>query len=475
MNHKYRLLIVTIFSIIILFSSNLTSIAIQQKNSISTKEKPFNQIKPDILNNFTFSKDFNILYPRSSNPVIVEKGGNFTIDFQTESFDNISAYISTAYEPIVNDIELLIYDIKETNGVWHAIVNLPYNTQEELYNITIIIEQNGRFSSENQPRAVSVIDEISDNFSFVHLSDFHIGDPRGLKENIKQTIGWKAAKKCIDEINLINPDFLIITGDLVFGQMYPFEYSLEYKKCYEILQMFQVPTYLIPGNHDGYLQCGQDGFKFWKKYFGPLYYSFDYGNHHFTCVNSYDWPKINRFGISFLVFNWGGSIQEEQIEWIKEDLKDNNAKLNFMCLHHNPIWDTEDQSLFKSGYKGRQELLKIIEEYGIDAVFSGHEHYDNVTYKNDTIYITTTTASSDTREDSYWGYRIIEINNSQIVSYNYKEPHYSIPSYRLNYTYVDFNKAVVENDLEKNITAHLKFLLTLGNYSVENGDIFLER
>ena len=71
-------------------------------------------------------------------------------------------------------------------------------------------------------------DEISDNFSFVHLTDFHIGDPRGLKENIKQTIGWKAAKKCIEEINLINPDFLIITGDLVFGQIYPFEYSLEY-------------------------------------------------------------------------------------------------------------------------------------------------------------------------------------------------------------------------------------------------------
>ena len=96
-------------------------------------------------------------------------------------------------------------------------------------------------------------------------------------------------------------------------------------------------------------------------------------------------------------------------------------------------------------------------------------------FQETTIYITTTTASSDTREDSYWGYRIIEIKNSQIISYNYKEPHYSIPSYLLNHTYVDFNKAVVENDLEKNITAHLKFLLPLRNYSVENGEIILER
>jgi len=257
--------------------------------------------------------------------------------------------------------------------------------------------------------------------------------------------------------------------------MYPFEYSLEYKKCYEILQMFQIPTYLIPGNHDGYLQCGQDGFKFWQKYFGPLYYSFDYGDHHFTCVNSYDWPKISRFGISFLVFNWGGCIQEEQLNWVKEDLKNNHAKLNFICLHHNPIWDTEDESLFRSGYKGRQELISLIEEYGIDAVFAGHEHYDNITNQNNTIYITTTTTSSSTGEDAYWGYRLIEIKNSQITSYNYKEPHYSIPSYQLNHSYEDFNIAVVENDLEMNITAHLKFLLPIGSYRVENGEILLER
>lgn len=475
MNYNYRLLIVSIFSIVILFSSNLTTLAIQPKILISNDKESLNQIKTDIIKSIDSSKNVNILYPRSSNPVIVENGGNFTIYFQSESFDNISVYISTAFEPIVDEIELDVYSIQEINRTWHVSVNLPLITPEELYNITINIEENGRISSDSKPRAVSVRDEISDNFSFVHLADFHIGDPRGLKENIKETIGWKAAKKCIEEINLINPDFLIITGDLVFGQMYPFEYSLEYKKCYEILQTCQVPTYLIPGNHDGYIQCGQDGFKLWQKYFGPLYYSFDYGDHHFTCVNSYDWPKISRFGISFLVFNWGGCILEEQLEWIEEDLQNNNAELNFLCLHHNPIWDTEDESLLKNGYKGREKLLSLIEYYDIDAVFAGHEHYDNITNQNDTIYITTTAASSNVGEDAYWGYRLIEIKNSQITSYNYKEPYYSIPSYRLNHTYEDKNVAVVENDLEMNLTAHLKFLLPLRNYRVENGEILLER
>jgi 3',5'-cyclic AMP phosphodiesterase CpdA len=240
--------------------------------------------------------------------------------------------------------------------------------------------------------------------------------------------------------------------------------------------MFQVPTYLCPGNHDGYVQCGQDGFKLWKKYFGPLYYSFDYGDYHFTSVNSYDWPKLGRFAISLAAFNWGGCIQEEQLKWIEEDLENNKAKLNFMNLHHNPLWDTKNESLIrKFNYRGREKLLSLIVEYDVDAVFAGHVHYDNITVQNNTIYITTTTVTSNHREDSYWGYRLIEIQNSQVESYNYKEPHYSIPSYKLNYTYIHSNIAIVENDLEKDITAYLKFILPIKSYNIENGDIILER
>jgi len=475
MIYKHRLILVSIFVTVILFSSSFVTIAMQQIPTLSQTKEPIYQIKPDITQNIYVSGDINILYPRSSIPVIVEKESNFTIDFQSVNFDKISVYISTAYEPIVDEIELEIEDIIETEGIYHATVTVPLDTPEELYNLTITIEENDELLSNNRPRAVSVTDEISDNFTFVHITDFHIGDPRGLKENIWQTIGWKAAKKCIEEINLLNPDFIVITGDLVFGQLYPFEYTIEYKKCYEILQMFQVPTYLCPGNHDGYVQCGQDGFKFWEEYFGPLYYSFNYGDYHFTSVNSYDWPKIARFGISYLVFNWGGYVQEKQLEWIEEDLKDNNAKLNFMLLHHNPIWDTKNDSLFKNGYEGREELLSLIEKYDVDAVLAGHVHYDDITVQNDTLYITTTTATSGTGKESYWGYRLIDIQNSQIASNNYKEPHYSIPSYRLNHTYENSNVAMVENDLEKDITAHLKFLLPLGSYRVENGEILLER
>ncbi|RLF48163.1 MAG: hypothetical protein DRN29_00420 [Thermoplasmata archaeon] len=420
--------------------------------------------------------DFIIAYPRCSNPVIVEKGARFTIMLENFSYSDVEVKLYTAYEPVVDEIDLEVLSFSENS----IVVRVPENTPEELYNLTVVGCLGCRQFPKTEPRAVSVVEKIDGNFTFVHISDFHIGDIRGFKENIRETIGWKAAKKCVEEVNLLHPDFVVITGDLVFGQLYPFEYSFEYRTLYEILQQFDVPTYLCPGNHDGYVQCGQDGFKFWQKYFGPLYYSFDYGKAHFIMANSYDWPKVNRRGISYVVFQWGGYIGKEQLKWIEEDLKESNAKLKFIALHHNPLWNTTNDSLIrKIGYVGRKELLSLIEEYDVDGVLAGHVHYDNVTIRNDTIYITTTTAASSLdKEDAYWGYRPIEIKNWSIYSYNYKEPEYSVPSYRLNITFEGNDRAIIRNDLDMDVVAHLSFVLPSeyhGKYEVKNGVVIMER
>ena len=419
---------------------------------------------------------FRIFYPRCSSPAIVERGGEFTVILQNFSCSSVDVKISTAYEPVVDEFYL---EVEKFYGD-EVVVKVPDNVPPELYNLTVIGKEGGEYFAKTEPRAVSIVDSIDGNFTFVHLTDFHIGDPRGMKVSVRETIGWKAAKKCVEEINLLHPDFVVITGDIVFGQLYPFEYSFEYRTFYEILQQFDVPTFLCPGNHDGYIQCGQDGFKFWQEYFGPLYYSFDYGDAHFVMANSYDWPSKNRVGFSYVVFQWGGYIQDEQLQWIENDLKESNAKLKVLALHHNPLWDTANDSLIrKIGYKGRKELLSFIELYGVDAVLAGHVHYDNVTILNDTIYITTTTAASSLdKEDAYWGYRLIDVRNWSIFSYNYKEPKYSIPSYRLNVSYLSEGKAIVKNDLDMDVNVLLKFTIPAeheGKYSVKNGEVLMER
>lgn len=457
-----------------------TSIHTIQNSIVSTNES----VVMDEIAAPLGSSSIKILYPLSTFPAIVEKGDNFTLKVNvSHSPQKWEIILSTAYDIVWDEIPLQVMSMEynTTSHLWNIMARIPPSTDEELYNITVKVITDQGYLEATEPRAVCV-KEISDNFSFVHLTDFHIGDPRGMKVDIKQTIGWKAAKKCISEINLLNPDFVVITGDLLFGQLYPLEYSFEYRKCYEILQLFEVPTFVCPGNHDGYIQSGQDGFVLWQKFFGPLYYSLDYGNSHFTMVNSYDWPAKSRIAFSYLAFNWGGYIGEKQMKWIERDLQNSmNAKLKFILLHHNPLWDTKNDSLLKNGYEGREELLFLIEKYEIDAVLAGHVHYDDITIQNNTLYITTTTAASDLgSEDAYWGYRLLTIKGGEIGSYNYKGK-YSIPSYRLNYTYtlndgsMDTVSVEIENDLEMGVEATVHFYVPLGNYEVENGEVFMER
>jgi len=426
--------------------------------------------------NLDTSEHINIIYPRSTIPIILTTDQSFTIQFQSVPFDSITATLTTAYDSLAEHINLSIDSITGEDNIKHATVVIPSDTHPELYNLTISIETEDSSYFSTRPRSVCIKEEMSNSFTFVHLTDFHIGDPRGLTENFKQIIGWKAARKVVEEINLLNPDFVIITGDLTFGQLYPFEYIFEYQTCYEILQDFTVPTYLCPGNHDGYIQTFQDGFTFWENYFGPLYYSFDYEKTHFLSINSYDWPAKARLGFSYLVFNWGGSIQEDQINWIEQDLID-HAEADQICMmmHHNPLWDTTSNSLIGNSYYNREKILNLIRSHNVDAVFDGHVHFDNITVDNDTLYVTTTTVSSSLDDDGYWGYRLIRVENSSITEYNYKEPKYSIPSYNINIINKERNSITIENKLVTPITIQYEFVLPLDDYTVNHGNIIQKR
>ena len=425
------------------------------------------------------NETFKIFSPLSTVPVFVLQGGSFDIKLEALNINKISAYITTSYEPLVDQIWLDIIQIHTINDTCFLTVSVPPETPEELYNITVLIEVGNMIYSNTKPRAVKVLTKFPDSFTFAHVTDLHLGDPRGFRENIAQTIGWKSIKKCIEEINLLQPDFVIISGDLVYGQLYPYEYSREYKKCFEMLQLFDVPTFLCPGNHDGYNRFREDGLDFWKTYFGPLYYSFDYGDYHFTAINSYDAPSSLRACMLSFPLNWGGYISDSQLQWVKNDLVIHQNRSLFVFLHHNPLWETLNNSLTGQSYLNREELQMLVNTYGVDMVLAGHIHQDSVDIVNDTIYLTTTTPVSEIRnKDGYWGFRMIDIKNGKIDSYNYKDPKYSIPTYHLNYS-IEYSgtraMARIDNDLDLNITANIKFLMPQGEYKIDKGSIAMVR
>ncbi len=423
---------------------------------------------------------YEIYYPRTSCPSFVVSKGAATFSFTAdELFDEVLVYIATAYEPVVDAFWLPVDNVYEENKRWFVEVKVPADVPEELYNLTFLFNQNGSFFAETEPRAVQVVEEFTDTFTFIHITDFHVGDPRGFAENFRETLRYRSILRCIKEVNLLHPDFVVISGDLVYGQIYPFEYQREYELFYQMLQLFDVPTFLAPGNHDGYNRLLEDGFEYWQDYFGPLYYSFDYGAYHFLSINSFDMTKLLRLTFCSIPLNWGGSISDEQLSWIEQDLDAAESPLSFMFLHHSPLWDTQGDSLLRRHYENREQLLSLIDKHDVDMVLAGHIHNDTVNIVNDTVFITTTTPQSEIREkDGYWGYRQIQITDGVITSYNYKEPDFSIPSYHLDYTIISnplFTSAKITNDLEMNVSTLLKFVLPKREYTVENACVAMQR
>ncbi len=418
-----------------------------------------------------------LYYPRCSDPAFVVPGGSFTLQIRTtgdvHNVSEFSVELATAYEPIVDDYTLAVQSFNTSYYDVFVTVTVPSDAHIELYNLTVRTMVDHTALNVTQPRAVSIVSSFSDSFTFIHLSDIHVGDWRGLTRSIYRSLHNRALLECIKEVNMLHPDFVVITGDLVFGQLYPHEYAREYKEVYDLLQQFDVPTFLCPGNHDGYNKPGQDGKVFWEQYFGPDYYSFNYGPYHFLSLDSYDFPKAQRFCLSFISFDWGGSIQTEQLQWISNDLNaSDSAPLTFMLLHDNPLWDTTKESLLGLPYKNREALLQLIHSHGVDMVLDGHVHWDNVTAVNGTIFVTTTTPSSSVDErDCYWGYRVIRIVNGSIASYNYKEPKYSTPTYKLKMRTLTASAILLNNRQIAPVSLLIRFLVPLGNYTANIGKI----
>jgi len=80
------------------------------------------------------------------------------------------------------------------------------------------------------------IEGLQDEVRIVHLTDIHIGHFRG--QSFVQSV--------VDKTNSLNPDFVVITGDLFDGTI-----RLE-QKSLAPLKDIKVPIYFVEGNHDNY-------------------------------------------------------------------------------------------------------------------------------------------------------------------------------------------------------------------------------
>ncbi len=203
--------------------------------------------------------------------------------------------------------------------------------------------------------------------SFIHMSDTHIlkeYDNELMNPQIKSTgktptDTFKKAASYIRE-TYPNIDFVLITGDLVHEGD-----AQDYKHYKELLEesFGDTPVHVCIGNHDriGNFREGYLGEENNNK---PYYYAEEVtedGLRLISLDSSYDNSGI-------------GTINEEQMEWLKEVVKTQAKGGSMLIIHHPPTLSNGEVNVFDHSLTNSNELYEVIKNSDIFAILSGHTH-----------------------------------------------------------------------------------------------------
>ncbi|MDF1556746.1 MAG: metallophosphoesterase [ANME-2 cluster archaeon] len=209
------------------------------------------------------------------------------------------------------------------------------------------------FTTMVAPRLVKTITltpaENLENFTFVVL-----GDGRDNPDIFQQILTDGAS---------FNPLFIIILGDMVNSGN-----REEYDELVILMEASSAPVLTMPGNHD----IKNSGREYYSQIFGTYYHSFDVGSTHFILLD-----------------NAKGAVDNAQMEWLRQDLEQNNASSILVFMHIPPFDPRPDQNYAMTDTNNSQDLVSLFEQFQVDMVFSGHIHSYLQETRNGVHYVIT--------------------------------------------------------------------------------------
>jgi predicted phosphodiesterase len=168
----------------------------------------------------------------------------------------------------------------------------------------------------------------------------------------------------VDLIVGMQPDFVLHTGDMVAHGSSPEEWQIFFAIEQEL--MARAPLFPVLGNHEGMAALYFDLFHLPGN---ERWYSFDYGPVHFVALQADNIADLSPEG--------------EQMRWLRADLEATDRPWKLAFFHVPPY-----SSLQREGDDERVRLVlaTLLEQYGVQLVFNGHDHsyqrleVDGITY-----------------------------------------------------------------------------------------------
>ena len=201
------------------------------------------------------------------------------------------------------------------------------------------------------------------NVTIAHISDFHAGSNYFIPNLLGQTV---------DEINRINPDVVVMTGDLTDAG-----FRQEYKTAKTFMDMIECENkIMMPGNHDS----RNVGYVHFEEIFGLR-------------NNILKIPGLTIVGLDTSERDLdSGRVGRERYRWLEEHFSVTEG-IKVLALHHHllPVPGTgrERNIIYDAG-----DTLQVLIRAGVDLVLSGHKHVPHVWRLEDLVIATAGTCSS---------------------------------------------------------------------------------
>jgi|Deesub1362B_J571_1020462.scaffolds.fasta_scaffold00003_213 predicted phosphodiesterase len=366
------------------------------------------------------------LFPRIGFPAFVTPGSTLEIVMYAPSIqgDILKAYL---YKGGL-EVNLDIKDISTLDNKLVITTIIP-ETYPGLY--SLYVETSSNVYVEHN--SIALKEEWSYPLTILRYSDTHYDNRRSgirLRDNFLKII-WQA--------NFLNPDFIIITGDILNSATDDNYQNL----LKDMIAMLRVPIVMVPGNHDHHFE--KDLFTY---YLGPSNISINIGPLHLIVMD---------MGPGSL----GGTVTNRQIKWLKTDLqKYGDMEVKIIASHH-PFSLLDETA--KSNKTGLEEFLSTTD---VDLILHGHMHY--VMVEDDKVPFRLTDPNAYEGGSPYSGFRLIYILGPDQIEWKYNDTPDPYPIFDLRvYEYQLQNGSnqgyylKVENDMaidiEGYITARIKY------------------
>ena len=193
-------------------------------------------------------------------------------------------------------------------------------------------------------------------FSFAQISDSHIGFSKEANKDVVATL-----QTAVDRINALPqpPAFVIHTGDLSHLAK-----PEEFDTLQQVLQGIKTDRiFYVPGEHD---MLNDDGKTYLDRYGkgtrGAGWYSFDHNGIHF----------IGLVNVVNLKAGGLGSLGQEQLDWLRDDVKGLGGSTPIVVFAHIPLWTVYPE--WGWGTDDGAQALGYLKRFGSLTVLNGHIH-----------------------------------------------------------------------------------------------------